>query len=95
MKKKKKDMKRTEKLLYRMFVFTTISLVIGIVYSRASLSKINLEVQNLNAQIKDSTESNQSLVMKINEMVSLEKIQEVSDKMGLKFDNKNIVSITE
>ncbi len=95
MKKKKKNTKRTEKFLFRMFVFTTISLVIGIVYSRASLSKINLEVQSLNAKIKDETESNQSLVMKINEMVSLEKIQEVSEKMGLKFDNKNIVSITE
>ncbi len=95
MKKKKKDTRKTEKFLYRMFVFVTIGLVIGIVYSRASLSKINLEVQTLNAQIKDSTESNQSLVMKINEMVSLEKIQEISDKMGLKFDNKNIVSITE
>ena len=95
MKKKKKDSRRTEKFLYRLFVFTTISLVIGIVYSRASLSKINLEVQNLNAMIKDETEDNQSLVMKINEKVSLEKIQEISDKMGLKFDNKNIVSITE
>ena len=95
MKKKKKDTKRTEKFLYRLFVFTTISLVIGIVYSRASLSKINLEVQNLNAMIKDEMEDNQSLVMKINEKVSLEKIKEISDKMGLKFDNKNIVSITE
>ena len=95
MKKKRKNTRKTEKFLYRLFVFTTFSLVIGIVYSRASLSKINLEVQNLNAMIKDETEDNQSLVMKINEKVSLEKIQEVSQKMGLKFDNKNIVSITE
>ena len=95
MKKRRKSTKKTEKFLYRFFVFTTISLVIGIVYSRASLSKINLEVQNLNEMIKDETEDNQSLVMKINEKVSLEKIQEISDKMGLKFDNKNIVSITE
>lgn len=95
MKKKKKDTKKAEKFLYRLFVFTTISLVVGIVYSRASLSKINLEVQNLNTLIKSETEDNQSLVMKINEKVSLEKIQEISNKMGLKFDNKNIVSITE
>lgn len=94
-KKKKKKNQKFEKFLYKMFVFSTIVLVIGIVYSRAALSKINLEVQKLNSTIKEETEDNQSLVMRINEMVSLENIQEISGKLGLTYNNDNIVSVSE
>lgn len=94
-KKKKKGTAKGEKRLYKMFILTTIVLIIGIVYSRAALSKINLEVQNLSTTIKEETEDNQSLVMKINEMVSLENIKELSDELGLTYNNDNIVSVTE
>ena len=80
MKKKKrvnKDLRR-EKFIYRSFAILTVFLIVGIIYSRAMLSKINLEVQDLNNKISMETDDNQSLAMKINEMVSLEKIQQVS-----------------
>ena len=89
MKKKKK------KFIYKSFVFTTVVLIVGIIYSRAALSKINLEVQELSGIIKEESEDNQSLVMKINEMVSLDKIQEVSGKLGLTYNNDNIKSVLE
>lgn len=97
MKKKKKVNKknRSEKTLYRFFVIITIFLIIGIIYSRASLSKINLEIQELSSIIKEESDDNQSLVMKINEMVSLEKIREVSNKLGLSYKNNNIKSVLE
>jgi len=94
-KRKKKGIQKLEKFIYRSFVFTTVVLVIGIIYSRATLGKINLEVQELSDIIKDEIEDNQSLAMKINEMVSLEKIQEVSDELGLTYNNDNIKSVTE
>ena len=52
--KKKKQNKRLkrEKALYRCFVITTIFLVVGIIYSRAMLGKINLEIQELSDIIK-------------------------------------------
>ena len=93
-KKVNKAVKR-EKKLYRLFLLTTVFLVIGIIYSRATLSKINLEIQDLNSKIKTSSEDNQSLAMKINEMVSLDKIMEVSNKQGLKYNNNNIKSVLE
>lgn len=94
-KKKKKGMCKFEKTMYKFFVLTTIVLVVGIIYSRATLGKINLEVQELSGIIKEESEDNQSLVMKINEMVSLDKIQEVSNKLGLTYNNENIKSVTE
>ena len=97
MKKKKRinrNLKR-EKLIYKTFVFITVFLVMGIIYSKAMLSKINLEIQELNGTIKEEAEDNQSLVMKINEMVSLEKIQKVSSELGLTYNNNNIKSVSE
>lgn len=97
MKKKKrvnKDLRR-EKIIYRSFAILTVFLIVGIIYSRAMLSKINLEVQDLNNKISMETDDNQSLAMKINEMVSLEKIQQVSSELGLKYDNDNIRSVLE
>ena len=91
--KKKKGVAKLEKFIYKSFVLTTVILVIGIIYSRATLGKINLEVQELSGIIKDESEDNQSLVMKINEMVSLDKIQEVSGQLGLTYNNDNIKSV--
>ena len=94
-KRKSKKALQREKKMYKMFIFITILLITGIVYSRATLSKINLEVQALNETIKEEKEDNQSLVMRINEMVSLENIQEISNSLGLTYNNDNIVSVTE
>lgn len=94
-KNKKKQSKKIEKKIYKSFIFVTIILVVGIIYSRATLGKINLEVQELSGIIKEETEDNQSLSMKINEMVSLDKIQEVSNELGLTYNNDNIKSVTE
>ena len=97
MSKKKKISKRVrrEKALYRCFVVVSIFLVLGIIYSRAALGKINLEIQELNDIIKEENDDNQSLAMKINEMVSLDKIREVSNEQGLTYNNKNIKSVLE
>ena len=94
-KKNKKKLMKFEKTVYKYFVLTTIVLVVGIIYSRATLGKINLEVQELSGIIKNESEDNQSLVMKINEMVSLDKIQKVSTELGLTYNNNNIKSVIE
>ena len=95
MRKKKKGISKLEKFIYKSFVFMTVILIVGIIYSRATLGKINLEVQELNDIIKDEMENNQSLIMKINEMVSLDKIQKVSNELGLTYNNDNIKSVIE
>ena len=95
MRKKKKGISKFEKFIYKSFVFMTVILIVGIIYSRATLGKINLEIQELSDIIKEETEDNQSLVMKINEMVSLDKIQKVSNELGLTYNNENIKSVIE
>ena len=92
-KKKGKMFTKIERFLYKSFVSLTILLIVGIVFGQVSLAKINLEVQRLKDDVKEKEEINQSLVMKINEMASLENIQNISNDMGLAYNNENIKTI--
>lgn len=92
-KKKGKMFTKIERFLYKSFISLTILLVVGIVFGQVSLAKINLEVQKLKEEVSEKEELNQSLVMKINEMASLENIQNVSNDMGLAYNNENIKTI--
>lgn len=94
-KKKNNSVSKIERFMYKSFIFMSLILVVGIILTKATLSQVNLEVQKLNNKIKSQKEDNQSLVMKINEMVSLENIQEVSNEYGLAYINDNIKTITE
>ena len=92
-KKKTKYFTKIERFLYKSFVCLTILLIIGIVFGQTSLAKINLEVQKLKQEVDNKEEENQSLVMKINEMASLENIQNVSNDIGLAYNDENIMTI--
>ena len=94
-KKKKKGVTKGEKMLYRLSTFMVIFLVIGIILSKSSLSQINVELQKLENQVANKSEENQSLVMKINEMVSLEKIKHISNEQGLTYNNENIKTVID
>ena len=94
-KKKKKGVTKGEKMLYRLSTFMVIFLVIGIILSKSSLSQINVELQKLENQVANKSDENQSLVMKINEMVSLEKIKHISNEQGLTYNNENIKTVID
>jgi len=96
-KKLKKQVKisKFEKLLYVFTVILLLSFPLVIVFSQATLSKINYEVEKSKKEIASQEKKNESLVMKINELASLDKIQEVADAEGLSYNNSNIKTIVE
>ncbi len=98
---KKKQVKRVikigkfEKLLY---AFTIVLLVISpfaIVFSQATLSKINFDVEKAKKQLNTQEKKNESLAMKVNELASLDNIKEVAIEQGLSYNNNNIKSIID
>lgn len=95
MKKDKKKKDKFQNFVYRSFVSLSIVLVLSIVFSQISLSKINLEVEKLKIKVGNQENINQSLNMKINEMASLENINEVSNEQGLYYNNDNIKTVTK
>ena len=93
--KKRLKMSKFEKLLYTFTFLLLVSSPITIVFSKATLSKVNFDVEQKKKDIASQEKKNESLTMKINELASLEKIQQVAKEQGLTYNNKNIKSITE
>lgn len=93
--KKKKNTTKIENVLYKSFISLSIVLVVSIVFSQISLSKVNLEVEKLKIKVNEQENVNQSLAMKINEMASLENINDISLELGLSYNNENIKTVTQ
>ena len=91
--KNKKRFTKLERFLYKGCFVIMFFLVLGIVFTSASVSKLNIELQEMNMEVESQEDTNQSLTMKINEMASLENIQIISKNLGLSYNNENIKTI--
>lgn len=91
--KKRLKMSKFEKLLYTFAIFLLLIAPISIVFSKATLAKINFDVEKEKKLIEEQTKKNESLAMTINELASLTKIQEVAKDQGLSYNNSNIKTI--
>lgn len=93
--KKKIKLSKFEKLLYTLAAILLLASPISIVFSKATLSKVNFEVEKKKNAIKDQEKTNESISMTINELASLTKIQAVAEEQGLSYNNDNIKRVTE
>jgi len=92
-KKNKKKFTKFESITYKLGTIIILILVVGIVFAQTALAKVNLEVQDLKNEVEEKENTNTSLVMKINELASLESIKEVSVAEGLSYNSDNIKTI--
>lgn len=97
MKKTRKKIKivRGEKIIYLMIFFLIIAMPLCIVLIKALLSESNIEVEQMKSKIEKQTDVNESLSMQIDELASLDKIQQVALEKGLSYNNENIKVINE
>ena len=93
--KKKYVMSKFERLLYTFTVFLLVIAPISIVFSKATLAKINFEVEKQKKEIEEQEKVNESIAMTIDELASLTKIQQVAAEQGLSYNNNNIKTVTE
>ena len=77
-------------ILAIMFILTSPFLIL---LSQASLSKINLELENKKIELNKQKKKNDSLEMKIDELASLKEMKQVAIDKGLKYNNSNIIRI--
>lgn len=94
-KKKKIKMNKFERLLYTTAIFLLLAAPISIVFSKATLAKVNFEVEQEKQKIKVQEKTNEGLSMTIDELASLTKIQEVAEEQGLSYNNSNIKTVTQ
>lgn len=88
-------MSKFERLLYTLAIILLVISPVSIVFSKATLAKVNFEVEKQKKKIKSQEKTNESLSMTINELASLTKIQEVAQEQGLSYNNNNIKRVTE
>ena len=60
-----------------------------------TLAQINFEVEKQKKLIEAQNKTNESLSMKINELASLDKIEEVAKSEGLSYNNNNIKNVED
>ena len=99
MKKNKKDklakLMKKEKKVTVLGALLIFGLWVVSFFAKNSLSSINIEVERLARNVKTQKETNQSLTMKINELASLENINDIASKTGLAYNNSNIRIVNE
>ena len=93
--KKRLKMSKFERLLYTLAVFLLVISPISIVFSKATLAKINFEVEKQKEEIEKQEKVNESIAMTIDELASLTKIQEVAEQQGLSYNNNNIKTVDD
>ena len=93
--RKQLKMSKGERFLYTLAIFLLLVSPISIVFSKATLAKINFEVEQQKKEIELQEKTNESISMTIDELASLTKIQEVAEEQGLTYNNDNIRIITE
>ena len=93
--KKRVKISKFERLLYTLAVFLLVFAPVSIVFSKATLAKVNFEVEKEKKEIAKQKKTNESLAMAIDELASLTKIQAVAEEQGLSYNNSNIKSVAE
>lgn len=82
-----------EKLFMFLIVLAIITMPIVTVFSKAVLSKANIEVEKISSKIQKQEGINESLEMQKNELASLSNIQDIAEYYGLSYNNDNIIVI--
>lgn len=78
-----------------LFVIAVFALLtpISIVYSYATLSSSNIEVEKLKKEIEKQENINAGMQMQVDELASLSNIQDIAKAYGLSYNNDNIIVI--
>ena len=92
---KKVKMLKGEEFLYILIVFALILFPIGTVFTKAVLSETNISLEKMKSKIATQEGINESLSMQVDELASLDKIQEVATEKGLTYNNENIKNVNE
>ncbi len=93
---KKIKLLKGEKMMFILVVFL-LSVVMPslFVYTKASLSNSNIELEKLKNKIETQEDNNEALGMQIDELASLDNIQNIASANGLTYNNSNIKTIGE
>lgn len=92
-KNKKKRLQKTDRIFLTLIAIFAALVPVTLVFSQATLSKSNIEVEKARHKVKKQKNDNQSLSMQVDELASLSNIQGIAKEYGLSYNNDNIIVI--
>ncbi len=92
-KKEEGKLRALDKLMIFVIVLLGMFVPISVVFSQATLSKSNIEVERMKSKVAVQSNANQSLSMQVDELASLSNIQDIAKEYGLSYNNDNIIVI--
>lgn len=97
MKKKSRQVRWT--IEERLVIFVIIISIVGIfatqIFFGAQISNVKMNLEKTDYKIELQEKKNESLLMQVNELTSYENVSKVIEKMGLQYNNKNIIVINK
>ena len=96
-------MKKSRKIRFsgeeKFLFFIILSCVVGMfavqIFFGAQISNYKMNIEKIDYKIETQKKKNQSLTMQVNELTSYENVSKIIDKMGLEYNNENIVVINK
>lgn len=93
MARQKRRKTKFERMIISLTVTTAFCVFVSLFFFKSQLSSVNIEVEKLKNSVSTQQKINESLTMKVNELVSLENMQLVAAQEGLEYNNNNIIVI--
>ena len=84
-----------ERLLYISGFTCLVATLVLKIFCGANMGNLSMNVEKLKYNIESQNKKNESLTMKVNELTSFSKVNDVVKDMGLAYNNENIVTIEE
>ncbi len=95
MKNTKERLRSIDKLMITIIFLLAIFVPVSVVFSKASLSDTNIEVEKMRSKVAKQKNTNESLSMQVDELASLSNIQDIAKEYGLSYNNDNIIVIND
>ena len=80
-------------MFFLSLIFGFVIMPASWIYTKALLSESNIELERLKTKIDSQNDRNEALGMQIDELASIDNIQDIASSSGLSYNNNNIKTI--
>ena len=93
--KRVKLLKGEKFMFFLVVLFGFVIMPASWVYTKALLSETNIELEKVRTKINRQHNTNEALGMQIDELASIDNIQNIASENGLSYNNSNIKTIND
>ena len=93
--KRVKLLKGEKFMFFLVVLFGFVIMPASWVYTKALLSETNIELEKVRTKINRQNNTNEALAMQIDELASIDNIQNIASENGLSYNNSNIKTIND